>query len=253
MRTATTRRIYKNTVKDKVRPAIIKNPRLERKKFIILTSTLNIYPVIIETENELTAEEVEITAQLIELKSQRDDIDNIIQEELQPEAKTLKKALNDYRIYIQIKHEISIITEFASSWETDLRALLNEAESETEYHPKELFDKEFLEELDTLIKNALTECSFPNLTTARFNPSSFDIEINGHKKQNFNGQGYTAFLNSITAMTFRQYLAKKAVHDPGFLVIDTPLLGLDQGVSDLSPESMRTALYTFFTNHQNCG
>lgn len=54
-------------------------------------------------------------------------------------------------------------------------------------------------------------------------------------------------------MTSRQYLAKKAVHDPGFLVIDTPLLGLDQGVSDLSPESMRTALYTFFTNHQDCG
>jgi len=43
---ATTRRIYKNTVKDKVRTAIIKNPRLERKKFIILTSTLTIYPVI---------------------------------------------------------------------------------------------------------------------------------------------------------------------------------------------------------------
>lgn len=45
-RTATTRRIYKNTVKDKVRMAIIKNPRLERKKFIILTSTLTTYPVI---------------------------------------------------------------------------------------------------------------------------------------------------------------------------------------------------------------
>jgi hypothetical protein len=29
-------------VKDKVRMAIIKNPRLERKKFIILTSTLKI-------------------------------------------------------------------------------------------------------------------------------------------------------------------------------------------------------------------
>lgn len=208
---------------------------------------------LIETENELTAEEVEITAQLIELKSQRDDIDNIIQEELQPEAEALKKALNDYRSYIQIKHELSIITEFASSWETDLRALPNEDKSETEYHPKELFDKDFLVEIDTLIKNALVECKFPNLTTARFNLSTFDIEINGHKKQNFNGQGYTAFLNSIIAMSFREYLSKKAAYDPGFLIIDTPLLGLDQGVSDLSSESMRTALYTFFTNHQNCG
>ena len=36
-------------------------------------------------------------------------------------------------------------------------------------------------------------------------------------------------------------------------MIDTPLLGLDQGVSDVSPESMRTSLYTYFTNHQDCG
>lgn len=53
-RTATTRRIYKNTVKDKVRMAIIKNPRLERKKFIILTSTLTIYPVIQDITKSLS-------------------------------------------------------------------------------------------------------------------------------------------------------------------------------------------------------
>lgn len=235
------------TIPSKSKKSYIESAQAELHR---ITSQMN---GLFETEKELTAEKVEITAQLSELKSQRNDIDNIIKKELQPEADALKKALNDYRSYIQIKHELSIITEFASSWETDLRALPNEDKSEAEYHPKELFDKEFLEEVDTLIKNALTECSFPNLTTARFNPFSFDIEVNGHKKQNFNGQGYTAFLNSIIAMTFRQSLAKKAVHDPGFLVIDTPLLGLDQGVSDLSPESMRTALYTFFTNHQDCG
>lgn len=36
-------------------------------------------------------------------------------------------------------------------------------------------------------------------------------------------------------------------------MIDTPLLGLDQGISDVSPESMRASLYTYFTNHQDCG
>lgn len=60
-------------------------------------------------------------------------------------------------------------------------------------------------------------------------------------------------MNSIIAMSFRQYLAENALYDPGFLVIDTPLLGLDQGVSDVSPDSMRTSLYTFFTKHQDIG
>lgn len=208
---------------------------------------------LVETEKELLAEKEDIAAQLKQLETQRDDIEKIIQEELQPQADSLKKMHDDYRVYIQIQHELSVIADFATSWETDLRELPSEEESESEYHPKELLDKEFQEKIDKLLKDSLAECSFPNLTTARLNLSSFDVEINGRKKQNFNGQGYTSFLNSIIAMSFRQYLSENAVYDPGFLVIDTPLLGLDQGISDVSPESMRASLYTYFTNHQDCG
>jgi hypothetical protein len=215
-----------------------------------ITSQMN---GLIETEKELSTEKEEISIELEKLEKQRDDIEKMIQEDLQPKADSLKKIHEDYRAYIQIQHELSVIADFATSWETDLRELPNEEESESEYHPKELFDKEFQERIDKLLKDALTECSFPNLTTARLNLSSFDVEINGRKKQNFNGQGYTSFLNSIVAMSFRQYLAKYAVYDPGLLVIDTPLLGLDQGISDISPESMRASLYTYFTNHQDCG
>lgn len=208
---------------------------------------------LVETEKELASEKEEISEELAKLERQREDIEKMIQEELQPKADALKKTHGDYRVYIQIQHELNVIADFATSWETDLRELPSEDESESEYHPKELFDKDFQERIDKLLKDALTECSFPNLTTARLNLSSFDVEINGRKKQSFNGQGYTSFLNSIIAMSFRQYLAEYAVYDPGLLVIDTPLLGLDQGVSDVSPESMRTSLYTYFTNHQDCG
>lgn len=215
-----------------------------------ITSQMN---GLIETEKELASEKNEISVELAELERQREDIEKMIQEELQPKADELKKIHDGYRVYIQIQHELNVIADFATSWETDLRELPNENESESEYHPKELLDKDFQERIDKLLKDALTECHFPNLTTARLNLSSFDVEINGRKKQNFNGQGYTSFLNSIIAISFRQYLAKYAVYDPGLLVIDTPLLGLDQGVSDVSPESMRASLYTYFTNHQDCG
>lgn len=215
-----------------------------------ITSQMN---GLVETEKELASEKEEISEELAKLERQREDIEKMIQEELQPKADALKKTHEDYRVYIQIQHELNVIADFATSWETDLRELPSEDESESEYHPKELFDKDFQERIDKLLKDALTECSFPNLTTARLNLSSFDVEINGRKKQSFNGQGYTSFLNSIIAMSFRQCLSEYAVYDPGLLVIDTPLLGLDQGVSDVSPESMRASLYTYFTNHQDCG
>lgn len=235
------------TIPAKNKKSYIKSAQAELHR---ITSQMN---GLVETEKELLAEKEDIAAQLKQLKTQRDDIEKIIQEDLQPQADSLKKMHDDYRVYIQIQHELSVIADFATSWETDLRELPSEEESESEYHPKELLDKEFQEKIDKLLKDALTECNFPNLTTARLNLSSFDAEINGRKKQNFNGQGYTSFLNSIIAMSFRQYLSENAVYGPGFLVIDTPLLGLDQGISDVSPESMRASLYTYFTNHQDCG
>lgn len=235
------------TIPAKSKKSYIKSAQAELHR---ITSQMN---GLVETEKELLAEKEDIAAQLKQLETQRDDIEKIIQDELQPQADSLKKMHEDYRVYIQIQHELSVLADFAASWETDLRELPSEEESESEYHPKELLDKEFQEKIDKLLKDALTECSFPNLTTARLNLSSFDVEINGRKKQNFNGQGYTSFLNSIIAMSFRQYLSEYAVYDPGLLVIDTPLLGLDQGVSDVSPESMRASLYTYFTNHQDCG
>ena len=122
-----------------------------------------------------------------------------------------------------------------------------------EYHPKEYFDDSFQERLDDMFKTALTDCQYENLTTARFNMKDFDIEVNGHKKAHVNGQGYCSFLNSVVAVVFRCYMEKYAKYDPGFVVIDTPLLGLDQGVDDGDPESMRTALFNFFIKHQTDG
>ena len=83
--------------------------------------------------------------------------------------------------------------------------------------------------------------------------TDFDIEVNGGKKATKHGKGYRAFLNTVVALMFRKYLCNDAKYNPGLLIIDTPLLGLDQGVDDAAPESMRTALFTYFMNHQDEG
>lgn len=206
-----------------------------------------------ETENDLNQEKQEIDENLKSLQSKRDSIETMIENELQPKADALRQSLNGYRAYIQIKQELQVIDDFASSWETDLRELPSEDESHIEYHPKEYFDDTFQERIDTMLKEALTECAYENLTTARFNMKDFDIEVNGHKKADVNGQGYCSFLNSVVAIVFRSYMEKYATYNPGFVILDTPLLGLDQGIADTAPESMRTALFNFFINHQNDG
>mgnify|MGYP000756380524 FL=1 len=206
-----------------------------------------------EAEKDLEDEKKEIDDNLQTLQEQRDIIEAMIEKELQPKADALKQSLNGYRTYIQIKQELQVIDDFASSWETDLRELPSEDESHIEYHPKEYFGDTFQERINKMLKEALTECAYENLTTARFNMKDFDIEVNGHKKADVNGQGYCSFLNSVVAIVFRSYMEKYATYNPGFVILDTPLLDLDQGISDTAPESMHTALFKFFINHQSDG
>ena len=129
-----------------------------------------------------------------------------------------------------------------------------EKEAKLQYHPRERFDDKFRKTIDKYYKEILRECSYtPPPSTARFNISDFDVEIDGHKKSAHEGQGYTSFVNSVTALAFRRYLAHDGKYYPGFLIIDTPLLGLDQGVEDAAPESMRAGLFKYFMNHQDEG
>ena len=205
------------------------------------------------TERDIAEEQIEITKQLEQLRKKREELERLISQELQPKANAFQESLNNYKTYIQIKNELEVIERFASSCKTDLIQLPEDKSLTPEFHPKEQFGNNFQEEMNKLLKNALTEGCYENLSSSSFNMQDFDVEVNGHKKSSINGQGYTSYLNSIIAIVFRLYLNAHAKYDPGFVVIDTPLLGLDQGVSDATPESMRTALFRYFMNHQNAG
>lgn len=206
-----------------------------------------------ETEADVQAELTEIESELKELQAKRANIEALINEKLRPQADELQAALEKYQVYIRLKHEVSVIESFQESWMTDLRQLPPENPSELKYHPKEYFDEEFLTAMDGYAYQILEECHYENLSSARFNLADFDIEVNGGKKSTNHGKGYRAFLNTVVALMFRKYLCNNARYNPGLLIIDTPLLGLDQGVDDAAPESMRTALFKYFMNNQTEG
>lgn len=204
-------------------------------------------------EADVKAELVEIESELTILRAKRGDIESLISEQLRPKADNLREMLSNYRAFVRLKHEMDVIDSFSDSWTTDLRELPEETGDTLQYHPKEYFDEAFLSAMDALAKDILNECNYENLTSARFNLSDFDIEVNGGKKATNHGKGYCAFLNTVVVLMFRKYFATKAKYNPGLLIIDTPLLGLDQGVDDAAPESMRTALFRYFMNNQDEG
>ncbi len=206
-----------------------------------------------ETEADVQREQSEIEAELATLRAKRTDIETMITDQLRPHADSLQKALIGYRSYVNLQHELSIIASFADSWTSDLRELPSDEDDSIKYSPRDYFDDTFLATMDSYAMDILAECSYENLTSARFNLKDFDIEVNGGKKSTNHGKGFCAFLNTVVALMFRRYFANNAKYNPGILMIDTPILGLDQGIDNAAPESMRTSLFNYFINHQDEG
>lgn len=189
-------------------------------------------------------------------RNKREQIEIQLKEKMWPRFENLSKQKNDYIRYLELQNGKKFLQDMADNWQEDLRELQDDENSDKdikEYHPKDYFGDEFLKMMDQYAGKILAECSYENLLTAAFSLQDFDIVVNGRKKATNHGKGYRAFLNTVVALMFRRYLAEHAKYNPGILMIDTPLLGLDQGVDDAAPESMRMALFRYLVHHQDGG
>ena len=202
------------------------------------------------SEKDVRTEKAAIEEKLKELKKQRADIENLIQQELKPQASKIEKSIEAYRCYIQLSNEVDLIVRYAKGWEQDLTrydAAENDEEKAIEYHPKEYFDTEFQTTISEDMDTILRECQYLNMTGARFNLSSFDIEVNGETKAS-HGKGYHSYLNTVVALAFRNYFHDYAKYNADFLIIDTPLHGFDENDTEL-PDSMKDGLFKYFVHH----
>ena len=197
-------------------------------------------------------EKEEIEAALEKLRQERDDIDRLIKDELKPKSAELEASINALKAYVRLSEEMRVVAAYAQDWETDIDNYDATEETETPlvYHPKDYFDSEFQTGMTENAESILTECRYHNFTAARFDIPTFDIEVNGEAKASSHGKGYRSYLNTVVALMFRKFLAEHATYNPGLLIIDTPLHGLDEEVPEDAPESMRAGLFTYFMNHQ---
>lgn len=206
-----------------------------------------------ESENDVTTELNEVRNKIKDLEEHRAEIDTLIEKELTPHADALKAGIRQYRSYVQLKQEISVLHTISQDWNAELQKQDAEPEDKSKFKPKEHFPEGFNTRMDEIAYDILEKCQYEGLNTAHFNMGTFDLQVNGLPKEDSHGKGYWAFINTVLGLTFREYLQETATYKPGLFVVDTPLLGLDQGVEDNAPSSMRTALFQYFIDHQDTG
>lgn len=215
---------------------------------------------IIAQYNDLVGAEKDIEQQIQELQTeikllseQKDNIEELIAKDLNPQAKALSETIESYRTYIQLNYELEVIHRLADGWNNDLRDIQNDDESEIKYKPMEKFDDRFWAGMDTALSDILEECQYKPLVSARFSKSSFDLEINGQAKAVTQGKGYCSILNTIVVMAFRKFMKENAVYNPGLFIIDTPLHGIDEGTKNETSESVQNALFQYFIKSREMG
>jgi hypothetical protein len=206
-----------------------------------------------ESEKDVVSSLNEVRGKINHLESQRSDIEILIETELTPQSDKLREGIQQYRSYVQLQQESTVLQNVSQEWITELQKQENDSSEKLKFKPKEHYPVDFNTRIDEIAYSILVDCKYENLNTVHFNMGTFDLEINGYSKEDSHGKGYWAFINTVVGLTFRQYLQEDAVHKPGLFVVDTPLLGLDQGVDDTAPTSMRTALFQYFIDNQSEG
>ena len=121
------------------------------------------------------------------------------------------------------------------------------------YHAKEEFEGRVGTDFDEILNRIIKDCNYRSGGYASWDFNTFDILIDGVPKSEGQGQGYTSFFNSAVALMLYEYFNKDdAFIKPGFLMIDTPLLGFDESESS-DKTSIKIGLYQYFIEHQGDG
>lgn len=161
--------------------------------------------------------------------------------EIEPEALMMSRRLDDIMALEKTRVEYAELSAMC----TQLSKALDEDESRAgleKYKPRDCFRHDFYVSMDAGIRRILERSHCVGAVSASFDRHTFDVAIDGRSKADEQGKGFCAFLNTVVMLAFHDYLNRCSMHAPGWLLLDTPLLGFDEGVY-ASGASMRRGLF----------
>ena len=200
----------------------------------------------VETDLAILADRADKVQRELQLKQQQHRQNmHTLESDIQPIAQHMQQDIE------QIAHAEQLHAEYAELLALHARfnKALDNADQATsnneKYKPRECFQGDFWYSMNNTIRSILRQCHFPGADIADFSKTSFDVEIAGYSKADEQGKGYCAFLNSVVMLAFHDYLNKQSKHAPGWLLIDTPLHGFDEGTRSTEDSSMKAGLFSY--------
>ncbi|PLS27304.1 ATP-binding protein [Bifidobacterium parmae] len=211
---------------------------------------------LMQTMDELDAERERYVKRERELVGRSKSVDDVIRR-LLSRLDELKGKVDDHNAVISMRGERQRL-------EAELDEVRGEIERrKTMTFPKGDFDafehypSDFWDVMSGILLDTLGACGFPRLKDARLSRELFDVVVNGKEKKR-EGKGYRSFVNTVLLLSLHDYFASAhATYDPGILMIDTPLLGLDDPQQDPELKEMRetipAALYDYLASKNEVG
>lgn len=177
-----------------------------------------------------------------EVEEQRAANAAAIQKTLSPEISRIQNVIEDLQAAQKMQEKLASLQSQKEMFARALEDLQQPTEAMGKFRPMDLFEPDFFYSMRRNMQEILGEANFPGSQTVDFDRQSLDIKIAGYSKAEEQGKGYSAYLNTVLMLAFHEYLNKRSPHPIGFLLIDTPLHGFDQG--DVAVEnSMREGLF----------
>lgn len=209
--------------------------------------------VIAATENSVREEQKSIRKSIEELQIRRTEVNKALDDKNR-EIQNYRSGLQRFKDYTTLQTGIDFVNDQLAILGQKKVAELQKQKNPPLYHAKQEFEEEVGTGFNTLLNKILKECNYRNAGYASWDFGTFDILMDGVPKSEDQGKGYRSFLNSVVAMMLYEYFNSDNVFiKPGFLMIDTPLLGFDENEDEFGDNTIKNGLYHYFINHQGDG
>lgn len=208
--------------------------------------------VIVATRSEVLDEKAEIEESMKSLAGKGLEVQGMLETRNQEIAK-LEADLDRFAEHASLSSRLEYIEQSVHSL-GEKRAQVNKRQpAPTEYKAKEEFEALIGSDFDDILNKILETCNFTS-GYASWDFSKFDVDINGVAKAVNSGKGYRSFLNSVVSLMLYSYFnSGKAKYKPGFMMIDTPLLGFDEDESLASSPHLKNGLYEYLMRNPGGG
>lgn len=209
--------------------------------------------VIAATLKSVQEEQSDIQSNIEDLYQRRTAVSRAL-EEKNHAIQDYRTGLQRYKDYTTFQTGIDFVnSQLAILGEKKVSELQRKKNLPLFYVKKEIEEVVGME-FNTILNKILKGCNYRLGGYASWDFKNFDILIDGEPKSDDQGQGYRSFLNSVVGLMLYEYFNKEDTFiKPGFLMIDTPLLGLDEDDEELDQETIRNGLYEYIIHNRGRG